>query len=116
MENHPMTDTTNAEPAPERARKMAREPKADADAVTADVHAAPQTNSAPAKPQTKAAQVEALLARGDGASLNDLSQTTSWLPHTCRAFLTGLRKKGHAIERCKVDGETRYTIAPATVP
>ena len=113
-----MTDTTNSKPAMTRPRKMAREPVADAaaDAVATDAHAAPLLIGAPARPQTKAAQVEALLARGDGASLGDLCQTTGWLPHTCRAFLTGLRKKGHAIERCKVDGETRYTILPATAP
>ena len=110
-----MTDPTNATPASKRPRKLAREPEpeADADAVTPDVDAAPQPNIAPAKPQTKAAQVEDLLSRGGGASLGDLCQATGWLPHTARAFLTGLRKKGHAIERSKVDGETRYAIAPA---
>ena len=110
-----MNDTTNTTLATKRPRKMAREPKADAgaDAVTADVDAAPQSMVASAKPQTKAAQVEALLAREGGASLGDLCQTTGWLPHTARAFLTGLRKKGRAIERIKLDGETRYTIASA---
>ena len=110
-----MNDTTNTTLATKRPRKMAREPKADAgaDAVTTDVDAAPQPMVASAKPQTKAAQVEALLSREGGASLGDLCQTTGWLPHTARAFLTGLRKKGRAIERFKLDGETRYVIAPA---
>jgi hypothetical protein len=113
-----MNDTTNATLATKRPRKMAREPKADAgaDAVTTDVDAASQPMVASAKPPTKAAQVEALLSREGGASLGDLCKTTGWLPHTARAFLTGLRKKGHAIERIKLDGETRYVIAPATAP
>ena len=81
---------------------------------TADAHAAEQPKVATAKSQTKAAQVEALLAREGGASLGDLCQATGWLPHTARAFLTGLRNKGHAVERSKVDGETCYTIAPST--
>jgi hypothetical protein len=111
-----MNNATNATLATKRPRKMAREPKADAGAVTANVDAAPQSMVACAKPQTKAAQVEALMARDDGASLDDLCQTIGWLPHTARAFLTGLRKKGRAIERFKLDGETRYTIASAIAP
>ncbi len=113
-----MTNTMNATLTIKRPRKMAREPKADAGAgaVTTDVDAAPQPMLAPAKPPTKAAQVEALLSREGGASLGDLCQSTGWLPHTARAFLTGLRKRGRAIERIKLDGETRYVIAPAPAP
>jgi hypothetical protein len=113
-----MNDTTNDTLATKRSRKMAREPMADATADAMDTAAvtALQPGDAPVKPQTKAAQVEALLSRVGGASLNDLCQTTGWLPHTARAFLTGLRKKGRAIERIKLDGETRYVIAPAIAP
>jgi hypothetical protein len=64
------------------------------------------------KPQSKAALVEELLQRSGGASLDDLCQATGWLPHTCRAFLTGLRKKGRTVERSKrEDGVTIYRIA-----
>jgi len=76
--------------------------------------AKPEAASAPpaAKPQSKAALVEDLLQRSDGASLDDLCQATDWLPHTCRAFLTGLRKKGRAVERSKrEDGVTIYRMA-----
>ena len=110
-----MNDTTHANLATKRPRKMAREPMADAtaDAMNTAAVIALQPGDASAKPQTKAAQVEALLSREGGASLGDLCRTTGWLPHTARAFLTGLRKKGRAIERFKLDGETRYVIAPA---
>ncbi len=51
------------------------------------------------------------LMRGEGgASLPAIIAATGWLPHTARAALTGLRKKGHVIEKAKVDGETRYSI------
>ena len=51
------------------------------------------------------------LMRGEGgASLPAIVAATGWLPHTARAALTGFRKKGHAIEKSKVDGETRYAI------
>lgn len=65
-----------------------------------------------AKPQSKVALVEDLLLRDAGASLDDLCLATGWRAHTCRAFLTGLRKKGRAVERSKrEDGVSIYRIA-----
>jgi hypothetical protein len=63
----------------------------------------------------KSEAFEQLLTREGGASLEDLIAATGWQPHSCRAFLTGLRKKGLAIERKKrEDGTTIWTgIAPA---
>lgn len=61
---------------------------------------------------SKTTQVIALLSRKEGASLDELVEATAWLPHTVRAALTGLRKKGHAIGREKIDGVTRWSIAP----
>lgn len=59
---------------------------------------------------TKKDSVLALLRRDGGATLADMTAATDWLPHTARAMLTGLRKKGHAISKVKVDGVTRYFI------
>lgn len=67
----------------------------------------------PGKSPTKSATVLALLARPDGATLAELIEATGWLPHTTRAALTGLRKKGHAVERTKRDGATCYRVAGA---
>lgn len=53
---------------------------------------------------TKQDQILALLSREEGASIDDLMAATGWLPHTVRAALSGLRKKGHAIDRHK-DGD-----------
>ena len=61
--------------------------------------------------QTKAALVLALLGRAEGATLAELVEATDWLPHTTRAALTGLRKKGHAIERSKRTDATCYRVA-----
>ena len=73
--------------------------------------------SAPSAPTveriTKAAAVLMLLQREGGATLAELIEATGWLPHTTRAALTGLRKKGHAIERGKRDDQTCYSIATA---
>ncbi|MBB4155763.1 hypothetical protein GGQ80_003694 [Sphingomonas jinjuensis] len=62
---------------------------------------------------TKQAHVLALLGRYDGATLADLIAATGWLPHTTRAALTGLRKKGHQIERSKRDDATCYRLLAA---
>lgn len=56
--------------------------------------------SAPAT-GTKTAMVIDLLRRDSGATLDELTGATSWLPHTTRAALTGLRKRGYAIEKRK---------------
>jgi hypothetical protein len=52
---------------------------------------------------TKIAEVIALLQRGDGATLAELVAATGWLPHTTRAALTGLRKRGYAIAIDRTD-------------
>jgi len=67
--------------------------------------------SAADAPVTKIASVIGLLRNPPGAALTDLTAATGWLPHTTRAALTGLKKKGHIITKVKVDGITRYMIA-----
>lgn len=64
----------------------------------------------------KSTIVEQLLTREEGASLKELTSATAWQSHSCRAFLTGLRKKGWAIERTeRDDGTTIWTgRAPAS--
>jgi Protein of unknown function (DUF3489) len=46
---------------------------------------------------TKIAQVIELLQGSDGLNLAELVAKTGWLPHTARAALTGLRKRGYAV-------------------
>lgn len=50
-----------------------------------------------ARKPSKISIVVALLERAEGASLDELRRETGWLPHTVRAALTALRKKGHAV-------------------
>lgn len=54
---------------------------------------------------TKASKLLTLLQTGTGASLEDMTEATGWQPHTVRAAMTGLKKKGHAIEK-HVEGNT----------
>ncbi|MGQ7829791.1 DUF3489 domain-containing protein [Altererythrobacter sp. Z27] len=66
------------------------------------------------KQTTKTDKVVELLKRSKGASLEELTKATGWLPHTTRAAMTGLRKKGNAVERTTIDGVSRYSIAKGT--
>ena len=99
------TTTVAAKPATKRPRKMAREPKTE----TA-VH--PATAAAQAKPQSKADLVLSLLQRSEGATIAQLVAATGWLPHTTRAALTGLKKKGHVLNSEKREDQGRvYRVA-----
>lgn len=55
----------------------------------------------------------ALLEREQGATLAEMVEATGWPPHTKRAALTGLKKKGHTIAKDKRDDVTFYHIAKA---
>lgn len=87
-----------------RQRRMARETSGDPQPE--------KPKSAPRGP-SKIDQVVGLLKRTSGATLAELIAVTGWLPHTTRAALTGLRKKGHTIEKTSCEGVTVYSIAAA---
>jgi len=63
------------------------------------------------RPASKIGTVLSLLRRDDGATLEEMIAATGWLPHTTRAALTGLRKKGHAVVKDKRGDTTCYRIA-----
>jgi len=86
---------------------------ADDSEQTTNPTAAPTSAIADAGKTSKIATVLALIARPDGALASELIDATGWLPHTVRAAITGLRKKGHAAERIKSDGVTGYRIMAA---
>ena len=93
-------------------RRMARPAPNDAKAASPSeaITRAPQAASKPAT-SNKTSAVITLLERESGATLAELIAATGWLPHTTRAALTGLRKKGHVIERSKRGEDTCYRIA-----
>jgi len=49
------------------------------------------------RPTSKIASVIELLSQAAGATLAALIAATDWLPHTTRAALTGLRKRGYVL-------------------
>jgi Protein of unknown function (DUF3489) len=54
---------------------------------------------------SKQARIIKMLSRKSGASLEALVEITGWLPHTTRAALTGLRKRGYGIALERQDGK-----------
>jgi predicted ArsR family transcriptional regulator len=66
---------------------------------------------APAKAQSKKDKLLALLRADGGASISEITDATNWQPHSARAVLTGLRKKGFTLDKAKVEGVTHYSIA-----
>ena len=63
---------------------------------------------------SKLARVIDLLQRSDGATIPNLTEAMGWLPHTTRAALTGLRKRGYAVIRERIgDGDSAYRISNA---
>jgi hypothetical protein len=66
----------------------------------------------PAAPRsTKSDAVVKLLSRPKGATLAEISTATAWQPHSARAFLTGLRKKGRGLAKDqRRNGDTYYRL------
>ncbi len=60
------------------------------------------------RPGSKQALVIEMLSKDRGATLDALVKATGWLPHTTRAALTGLRKRGFAVERIR--NETKGSL------
>ncbi len=58
---------------------------------------------------TKIALVVGLIQRSVGATLDELVASTGWLPHTTRAALTGLRRRGYAVSIDRSDRERGST-------
>ena len=62
------------------------------------------------KNQSKSAVVTRMLSRGTGATIAELVKATSWKEHSCRAFLTGIRKTSTLLKEQRPDGSTAYRL------
>lgn len=94
--------------------RMAREPQPIETTSPAKTDAKTSAASGPqSRGPSKIASVIVLLQRPEGATLAEMVEATSWLPHTTRAALTGLKKKDRVITKSQRDGLTCYHIAKA---
>jgi len=97
------------------ARASARKSSKPRPSITKPAAASRTHTPAPLSPKapSKQQQLAALLVRDEGATIEQMIAVTCWLPHTTRAALTGLKKKGYAISSDKVDGIRTYrAVAP----
>ena len=56
-----------------------------------------------------------MLSTDKGATLEELTDATGWLPHTARAALTGLRKRGYDVHLVRGDRETAAVYRMTTL-
>lgn len=78
--------------------------------ASAQKEAAASSTSVP-RDGSKQALVISMLSAKAGTTIDALVDATGWLPHTTRAALTGLRKRGFAIERSREnDAASVYRI------
>jgi hypothetical protein len=66
------------------------------DSSATSPHAAEAAKASP-REGSKLACVIALLRRSEGATIETLTKATGWLPHTTRAAITGVRKRGYSV-------------------
>lgn len=71
----------------------------------------PVITDSPLPRPSKMDAVIIMLRRSEGATLGEIIDQTGWQPHSVRAVLTGLRKKGHVLEKTRRDDVTCYRIA-----
>ena len=67
----------------------------------------------PSRPGGKLGNVLQAISDDTGATLSELVALTGWLPHTTRAALTGLRKRGFAVELAEQQGRKAYRLTQA---
>jgi len=72
-------------------------------------------NAAGAKPvPRKSEAVKRMLSRKNGATVDEIGTATTWQPHSVRAYLSGLRKKGSNVTREeRRDGSKAYRLVKA---
>jgi hypothetical protein len=87
-------------------RRRSRELAASHPTRKEDREAPPSTDPARPRQGSKLGIVLELLEGPEGVTLARLVAVTGWLPHTTRAALTGLRKRGYAVtsEKAKAEG------------
>jgi hypothetical protein len=88
------SEKQSAKPEPEA---PAQEPLSELRNSSAASDHAAEGKKGPPREGSKLAAVIALLRRSEGATIDVLTKATGWLPHTTRAAITGVRKRGYSV-------------------
>ena len=93
---------------------MTKQKKATGKKAAAAPKAQNPSAKAKAKPSTKLGQLEAMLRRTDGATVEQLSKSLSWQKHSVRGAISGALKKKQGLtvtSEKREDGKRVYRIA-----
>ena len=87
----------------------------EADVIQSSTNVRSNSTSPPPREHSKVSQVIRMLWQECGITVQEISNAMGWLPHTTRATLTGLRKRGIQIIRLTREGErgSSYRIEPS---
>jgi hypothetical protein len=73
-------------------------------------------SKAPPREGSKLASLIVLLRRSEGATIVALTKATGWLPHTTRAAITGVRKRGYSVTLDRsAEGASVYRLSDPQV-
>jgi hypothetical protein len=67
----------------------------------------------PRRPTGKLGEVLQAISAEPGATLAEITTLTGWLPHTARAAVTGLRKRGYDVTLIQQNGRKAYRLTAA---
>ncbi len=101
---------SSSKPTPTRVTRSQRTP------VSTRANIMPAPSSGPSQRATKQNACLRLLARPDGATIEDLKSATGWQTHSIRGFLAGTVKKklGLTLVSSKAEGDLRrYRVVEA---
>ncbi len=121
-------DAVNAPPPGDRPAHRASRPRSNASTpmesaaeesrADQDLVGGTEPSRRPPRVGSKLDQLLGMVSTDEGATLDELIGATGWLPHTARAALTGLRKRGYDVRLVRGDRETAaaYRVtAPAAM-
>jgi Protein of unknown function (DUF3489) len=93
-------------------KSLAQEHLTDSMDSSAASDMAAKVGTAAPREGSKLASVMALLRRSEGATIDVLTKATGWLPHTTRAAITGVRKRGYSVILDRsAEGASVYRLA-----
>jgi DNA-binding MarR family transcriptional regulator len=80
-----------------------------------DPVAEPRADTKPQKgrPGGKLGVLLDAVSRADGATLEELTLASGWLPHTTRAAITRLRQRGYDVRIASMGARKAYPLVPA---